>query len=116
VELTFSNVHKVEQRFDYVRTLFDNGVKYGVWYLGKAPLNATLPNRIGRHIGQVARVDYNPYTGPYREEWYAAPAYGSQNAIDLQWHGPFRSRQEASVFLTGLFKGHSDATTEIAEG
>lgn len=93
--------------YDYVITRFDDGIKYGVWEGGNAPLNG---GRKGTYIGQVARYDY------IDGEWYAAPNYGSQDAVDLKWYGPFSSRVRATTFLSGLDKGHAAGINEIAEG
>jgi hypothetical protein len=112
MQLTLGTVHPVARTYDYVITRFDNGVKYGVWYGGKAPLNGPADNK-GKYIGQVARRDASFFTAV---EWFAAGANGSQDADKLQWHGPFKTRRDASIFLTGLTDGYSGAITEIAEG
>jgi hypothetical protein len=112
MELKLQNKLPASRIFNYVPTYFDNGVKYGVWHGGRAPLNGGG----GKYIGQVARLDYDAFFGPYREEWHAASANGSQDADKLNWHGPFKTRMEASIFLTGLTDGYSGAITEIAEG
>jgi hypothetical protein len=100
MQLTLGNVQIVSRNYDYVVTRFDNGVKYGVWYGGWAPLNGGGAHRAkGTYIGQVARRDPGFFTA---EEWYSAPNTGSQDAVDLQWHGPFKTRKEAALFLTGM--------------
>lgn len=114
MELTMNRTATVRTRFDYVVSTFDNGVKYGVWQGGKAPLNCNTLSQKGTYIGQVAKFDKEAY--PYRDEWFAAPTYGSQDADRLNWHGPFKSRKEASVFLTGLNHGYAGAVNFIAEG
>jgi hypothetical protein len=94
MELKLQNKLPASRIFNYVPTYFDNGVKYGVWHGGRAPLNGGG----GKYIGQVARLDYDAFFGPYREEWHAASANGSQDADKLNWHGPFKTRMEASIF------------------
>ena len=90
---------KVSRIFDYVATRFDNGIKYGVWNGGKAPLNGL---RIGTYVGQVARFN----EGDSAEEWFAASNIGTlQDADKILWYGPFPNRKEASVFLLAFAEG-----------
>lgn len=101
MEMTMNNVRTMSSVFDFVATNFDDGVKYGVWYGGKAPLNARYNDK-GSYVGQVARCDA-------REGWFAAPRTGSQNAVDLQWFGGFRTRGAAAAFLAAYAESELDA-------
>jgi hypothetical protein len=101
MKMTINHVRTVSSVFDFVATNFDDGVKYGVWYGGKAPLNARDRNA-GIYVGQVARVDS-------RDGWFAAPRTGSQNAVDLQWFGGFRTRGAAAAFLAAYTESALDA-------
>lgn len=92
-------------QYDYVPTRFEDGVKYGVWEDGKAPLNwrAGTATSLGTYIGQVFRKD--PEWSAEVTEWYAADKHGPQDANRLNWHGPFRTRKEATLYLSGLARG-----------
>lgn len=84
--------HQVAETFDYVPTRGDNGVKYGVWYGGTAPLRA---GNNGRYIGDVARLDGLP-------GWRASADSG--DAADCRWITGFRTRREATLCLVGMYQ------------
>lgn len=108
MDITINRVNNVERIFDYVATRFDNAVKYGVWHGGRAPLSGRTGLGFGRYIGDVMRytedVAYPRDTAHY---WLASPNRG-ENASAKKWFGPFHSRTEASVWLTGYRKGESE--------
>lgn len=110
MDITIVRMQKVSGDFDYVATRFDNAVKYGVWHGGKAPLNGggSVKWEMGRYIGDVMRYsDDVAYPVDPAHKWFASGSRG-MNAVDMEWYGPFNSRKEASLWLTGYRKGASN--------
>jgi hypothetical protein len=110
MDITIVRMQKVSDVFDYVATRFDNAVKYGVWHGGKAPLNGggSVKWPLGRYIGDVMRYsDDVAYPPDPAHTWFASGDRGT-DAVSMKWFGPFDSRKEASLWLTGYRKGASN--------
>lgn len=105
MDITINRVYSVSRTFDYVATRFDSAVKYGVWHGGRAPLNGRTGEGFGRYIGDVMRYNEDvAYPRDPSRHWLASPDM-STNAVDMRWFGPFQTRTEASVWLTGYRRG-----------
>lgn len=80
MKLNLGNPFKVTDEFEYLATVFVNGVSYGVHWEG-------------RLIGDVTR-----YEG-VDNEWYATPDQGDMST--RRWYGVFPTRVAAARFLVG---------------
>jgi len=105
MDITITRMFEMSDDFDYVATRFDNAIKYGVWHGGKAPLNGEGSFPVGRYIGDVFRYsDDVAWPADPAHKWWASGDRGT-NAVHMAWYGPFNSRKEASLWLTGYRKG-----------
>ena len=98
--MTAVNLTEISRDFDYVRTHLigehEGDTVDDVYAGGYAPINGGgwAARKKGRNVGQVwHRVNEG--------DWLAAQPTAVPFA-DIQWHGHFRSRAEAAMFLTAM--------------